>query len=156
MKKCPYCAKEKQKEAIFCKYCKRSLDSQGVSQGNSNDLREKIVQERKVFVIGSILTLAFAWGASYYFWSTAVMLEAQVFYDGLMFMLAMVTIIAHLIFFVLSIRFSIIMCQRWWVTTIYGFLVFGLTTIVFIGLLIAASKKIKNLSYQQTARLPSV
>ena len=55
-----------------------------------DDAKNKILKERNLFVIGSILTLVFAWGASYYFRSTAVMLEVPVFYDGLMFMLGLV------------------------------------------------------------------
>lgn len=150
MKRCPYCAEEIQDEAVFCRFCKRSLDTHNSSQCVSDGLCEKIKQERKVFVIGSILTLVLAWGAGYYFVSTAEMLEIPSMYNLLQFTLRMVILIAHLIFFVLTIRFSVIMHQKWWVTTIYGILVFGLSTIVFLGLLIAANNKVKALSSQES------
>lgn len=153
MKKCPYCAEEIQDEAIVCKFCKQTIVNKAEPE---TDSRNKIIRERNIFVIGSILDFLFACSAAFYLRSTAVMLEVQVFYEGLLFMLALVAIFTHLIFFVLTIRFSIIMQQEWWVTTIYGFLVFGLSMIVFIGLLISASSKIKKLSSQQNVRFPSV
>jgi uncharacterized membrane protein YagU involved in acid resistance len=108
------------------------------------------LKERKIFVIGSVLTLLGAWGGSYYFRSTAVMLDVPEFYNALMFMLGLVGLIAHIIFFILSVRYSRIMRQRWWVTAIFGVLVFGLSMIVFIGLLLAANGKIQELSKQES------
>jgi ribosomal protein L40E len=106
---------------------------------------EKIIRERKIFIIGYILTVLGALGGSYYFLSTAVYLDVPEFYNGLVFMLESVTLIAHSIVFFLVVRFSRILQQRWWVTAIFGILVFGLSMIVFIGLLVAANDKINNL-----------